>query len=165
MRPLTSEEIRKSFVNCTKSEVRSMVLPNEFDRTKWDELDFLGWRDGKAPNRGYVVLERDDTVLGIGLAANVSSRSRLKKNMCAFCVTTQDLASISLFAARRAGTPGRQGNTVGTYACADLRCCGYVAGTASPSVPQPHETLTTEERAVRMMTNLGRFVDKVLGTA
>lgn len=163
MRALTSTEIRNSFVNCSKSEKRNVTLPGPLDAVKWDELAFLGWRDSKAPERGYIVLERDDTLIGVTLGANTSVRSALKKNICAFCVTIQDLASISLFAARRAGPPGRQGNTVGTYACADLRCCGYVTGTVQPSEPQARETLTTEEKTNRMMRNLGLFVDRVLG--
>jgi hypothetical protein len=162
MRQLTAEEIRASFVNCTKGRARAASMPPRFDLVDWASLEFLGWRDPKAPERGYIVLERDGAVIGITLAANTAVRSALKKNICAFCVTIQDLSSITLFAARRSGTAGRQGNTVGTYACANLRCADYIAGTVVSSVPQASETLTVDEKNARMMTNLDKFVDRVL---
>jgi hypothetical protein len=163
MRQRSAEEIRASFVNCTKGQARSANMPTRFDRIDWATLEFLGWRDPKAPDRGYVVLERDDRMTGITLTANTTARSALKKNICAFCTTTHDLTGITLFAARRAGSAGRQGNTVGTYACADLRCADYVSGVISSSVPQPFETLTLAEKNTRTITNLGKFVDRVLG--
>jgi hypothetical protein len=42
--------------------------------------------------------------------------------MCLLCQTTHSGGDVTLFTARRAGQAGRNGNTVGQYICADLRC-------------------------------------------
>ena len=44
--------------------------------------------------------------------------------MCLLCQTGQSGDAVSLFTARRTGEAGRNGNTVGTYICADLRLLG-----------------------------------------
>jgi hypothetical protein len=66
-----------------------------------------------------------------------------------------------LFAARRAGSAGRAGNTVGTYICADLACSLYVRGLRDPEVPQG-ETVGTEIRVDRLGQRLDSFVGRVL---
>jgi len=43
---------------------------------------------------------------------------------------------IALFVAAHAGTAGRQGNTVGTYICADLACSLYIRGIKDLELPQ-----------------------------
>ena len=58
MEPLSADDIRRSFVNSTKGQVKAVTLPQNFAELPWESLDFLGWRDPKAPNRGYLVVRR-----------------------------------------------------------------------------------------------------------
>ena len=128
MRPLTEAEIRRSFVNCSRGEAKALTLPRGFDELAWVELELLGWRDPKAPLRGYVVLEGDGVFAGDGEPVGIAVRaaeSRMSSRtsvMCLLCQTAQGGDGVSLFTARRTGEAGRNGNTVGTYICADLAC-------------------------------------------
>src|SRR4051794_8393909 len=66
---LTEQQLRRSFVNCSRGEANGLTLPKGFDGLDWTELEMLGWRDPKAPLRGYLVLEIDDVPLGIAVRA------------------------------------------------------------------------------------------------
>src|SRR6476469_6700400 len=80
MRPLTEAEIRRSFVNCSRGEAKALTLPRGFD-----EIAMLGWRDPKAPLRGYVVLEGDAEPVGIAVRAAESRMSSRTAAMCLLC--------------------------------------------------------------------------------
>ena len=161
MEPLSADQIRRSFVNSTKSQVKAIVLPPKFTELPWESLDFLGWRDGKAPNRGYLVVRRDDSVTGIAVSTQTSGAPRRFAGLCDLCNTAHHVSDVALFAARRAGTAGREGNTVGMYICADLACSLYIRGLKELDVPQG-ETATPEVRAERLATRLESFVQRVL---
>ncbi|NIK58306.1 FBP domain-containing protein [Kribbella shirazensis] len=161
MEPLSAEEIRRSFVNSTKSQVKSMALPAKFTELPWESLDFLGWRDAKAPNRGYLVVRRDGGVTGIAVSTQASGAARRFAGLCDLCNTAHHVSDVALFAARRAGTAGREGNTVGMYICADLACSLYIRGLKELDVPQG-ETAAPEVRADRLTTRLESFVQRVL---
>jgi len=121
MRALTENEVRDAFVNATPDELRVIAMPHDFVLTDWDHLDFFAWRDPRTRGRGYVIAERDGEPTGVVLrAAEGQSRARLA--MCNLCHTMQPGDQVSLFTARKAGVAGEQGDTVGTYMCADLSC-------------------------------------------
>lgn len=119
MHALTEKQIRSSFVNASRREAADAVLP-DLATQPWDALDFLGWRDPKAPLRAYVVLELDRGPTGLLLRAPEPG-GRRKKAMCAWC---RDLLTVraGLFVARRGGASGRAGNTLGVLLCDDLAC-------------------------------------------
>jgi hypothetical protein len=123
---LTEQQIRRSFVNCSKGEANSVTLPRDLDQLPWADLELLGWRDAKAPLRGYLVLPRDGRPVGIALRAADTRMSGRTAAMCLLCQTARSGDGISLFTARRIGEAGRNGNTVGTYICADLGCAQRV---------------------------------------
>ncbi|SCE93627.1 FBP C-terminal treble-clef zinc-finger [Micromonospora haikouensis] len=81
--------------------------------------------------------------------------------MCSICLTTP-AGGVSLMVARRAGKPGQQGNTVGTYICSDLACSLYVRGRkdAGPGA-RLQESITLEEKIQRTVAHLAAFVAKV----
>jgi hypothetical protein len=159
--PLSADEIRRSLVNSTKSQVKAMALPSRFTELPWDSLDFLGWRDAKAPNRGYLVVRRDAGVTGIAVSTQASGTARRFAGLCDLCNTAHHVSDVALFAARRAGSAGRDGNTVGMYICADLACSLYIRGLRELDVPQG-ETATPEVRAERLANRLESFVQRVL---
>ena len=164
MRPLDENDIRTSFVNCSKGEAGRLSLPKPLDATPWPNLDFLGWRDPGAPDRGYLVAEHEGRLVGLTLRAPTGPRkSFLRTNICSICVTSHAGSGVSLLAARKAGPAGRVGNTVGAYICADLACSLYVRGLKRTGLAQRiEETLTLDEQIARTRTNLDAFVTQVL---
>ncbi|MFI6446803.1 FBP domain-containing protein [Kitasatospora sp. NPDC050543] len=163
MNPLGENDIRNSFVNCSKGEARRLNLPRGLAELPWADLDFLGWRDQGAPDRSYLVAEREGGLVGVTLRVPNIRKSLTKSNVCSFCISTHAGSGVSLLTARRAGEAGRQGNTVGTYMCADLACSLYLRGLKkSALVSRPDESLTQDEQIARVLTNLHAFLDKVL---
>ncbi|MCD0486024.1 FBP domain-containing protein [Streptacidiphilus sp. ASG 303] len=167
MTPLDENDLRGSFVNCSKGEARRLWVPRDLASLPWADLDFLGWRDPGAPDRGYLAAEHRGVLTGVVLRAPQGARrSLLRTTVCSVCVTAHPGSGVSLFAAPRAGAAGRQGNTVGTYLCADLACPLYVRGKRRTGLGARYEeTLTVEEQVARMTDNLHAFLDQVLAAA
>ncbi|WP_184981950.1 FBP domain-containing protein [Sphaerisporangium rubeum] len=163
MRPVTDKDIRASFVNCSKGEAKRLDLPRDLADRPWDDLDFLGWRDPGAPDRAYLVAERDDTLVGIALrVTSGASRNFTNRSMCSLCLTTHTSGGVALMTARRTGEPGRQGNTVGQYLCTDLACSLYTRGKRkAPGAEIVEESLTVADKVARTRSHLFSFVDKV----
>ncbi|GIH17255.1 hypothetical protein Raf01_54270 [Rugosimonospora africana] len=151
-------------VNCSRGEAASMTLPRELAAVDWGTLDFLGWRDPKAPLRGYLVVWRDGKAVGVQLRAAESKMSGRVAAMCSLCRTGQPASNVSLFVARRTGQAGRNGNTVGTYICADLVCCRNVRLDKPSATLHPDPGLTIDERVERLRTRTDSFIDEVLST-
>lgn len=162
MRPLTEQDIRASFVNCSKGDAKRLTVPRDLAERPWDDLDFLGWRDPGAPDRSYLVLERDRGLAGIALRCPTVRRGFQHRSMCSVCLTTHRGGGVSLMTARKAGAAGREGNSVGVYMCADLACSLYVRGKKVPeSGSRFEESLTTEEQIARARGNLAAFVERL----
>ncbi|MET7378001.1 FBP domain-containing protein [Streptomyces sp. NPDC005526] len=162
MRPLTEQDIRTSFINCSKGEAKRMWVPRDLDRLPWDDLDFLGWRDPGAPDRSCLVTERQGGLVGVALRFPSSQRGFLHRSMCSLCLTTHRGGGVSLMTARKAGAAGREGNSVGLYMCTDLACSLYVRGRKVPdSGSRFEESLTTQEQIARTTGNLASFLDKL----
>lgn len=161
MQPVSKAEIVRSMINTTKGEANGMTLPTTFAGLDWDRLEFLGWRDPKAPLRGYLVRRVGDTVQGIALRAADSSMSRTITAMCLICRATAAADTISLFTARRVGPAGRNGNTVGTYICSDLRCGEQLHTPTDPTRYRAEAALPLEERLQRVHHRLDAFVADV----
>ncbi|MFI8364132.1 FBP domain-containing protein [Streptomyces sp. NPDC085612] len=168
MEPLSEKKIRTSFVNCTKGEAARLRLPLDFAATPWEDLDFLGWVDPGAPLRAHLVLPRAGGPVGISLRVpSVGRTSAVKSSLCQICLTGHASSGVTLLAAPLAGARGREGNTVGTYVCADLACSLYVRGKRQPKLRagRQEESLTVEERIARMSGNLEAFVARVTAGA
>ncbi|MCV2393295.1 FBP domain-containing protein [Actinotalea sp. M2MS4P-6] len=146
MKPLTEAQIRASLVNASRREAAVATLP-DLTATRWDRLDYLGWRDRKAPLSAYVVLEIDDEPVGVLLRAGGGRRSP-RRAVCAWCEDVVVTEDVSLYVARRAGAPGRHGDTIGTLICTDFGCSGNVrrAPTRAEAGTAP---LDERERIVR----------------
>ncbi len=121
MRPLTEDDVLASFVNAGPDELQLLELPHDFPIVDWDHLDFFAWRDPRSRGRGYLIAERDGRPTGVVLRA-ADETSRARAAMCNLCHTMQPADQVSLFTARRAGSAGARGGSVGTYICADLSC-------------------------------------------
>ncbi|MFG2727086.1 FBP domain-containing protein [Streptomyces canus] len=163
MEPLTEQEIRAAFVNCTKGEAKRLSVPRDLAERPWEDLDYLGWRDPQAPDRAYLVAVLDGRPTALALRGSAAGSWQTRRSMCSLCLTTHS-GGVSLMVARRAGKSGQQGNSVGAYMCDDLACSLYVRGKKDAGAgARLHETLTLDEKIRRTVTNLAAFVAKVTG--
>ncbi|MEU1852361.1 FBP domain-containing protein [Streptomyces sp. NPDC019990] len=164
MKPLTEQDVRASFINCSKGEAKRLAVPRDLSERPWDDLDFLGWRDPGAPDRSYLVVERGGRLAGVAMRFQVAQRGFLHRSMCSLCLTTHPRGGVSLMTARKAGAAGREGNSVGAYMCTDLACSLYLRGKKVPETgARIEESLTLEEQIERTLGHLGAFLGKVSG--
>jgi hypothetical protein len=161
MEPLTEHEIRAAFINCTKGETKRLSVPRDLADRPWEDLDYLGWRDPQAPDRGYLVTELDGRPRAVALRSSSPAFGQLRRSMCSMCLTTHS-GGVSLMVAPKAGKAGQQGNSVGAYICSDLACSLYVRGKRDAGMgARLHETITLEEKIRRTVANIAAFVAKV----
>jgi hypothetical protein len=163
VQPLTPELIRGSFVNASQVEAERVPMPG-LHEVIWADREYLGWRDQQAHQRGYLVQWMGDRVVGIVLRASEFSLQPGIAAMCSLCRITRASDQVTLFSAPRAGQAGRDGNTIGTYICADL-ACSHLIRVLPPSSPMKtaHELLT--ERIEGLSTRVASFVADVMRTA
>ncbi len=157
--PMTEREIRASFVNVSKGEASRINLPRNLSELPWADLDYAGWRDPQSPTKGYLVTRIDGQPQGIALRAP-STGTGNRRSMCSLCMTVHS-GGVALMVAPRSGKAGQQGNSVGTYICADLCCPLYIRGKLPVEIPTVRETITTEERIERLARNLAAFLGRV----
>ncbi|MEY9852875.1 hypothetical protein ABH923_002553 [Leifsonia sp. EB41] len=123
MLPVNEQQLRSSFVNASQRERKELTLP-DLANTRWDDLDYLGWRDRRNPNQGYVIAEVDGELVGVLLRkADGGVRSRPQ---CSWCEDVHLPNEVVFFIAKRAGAAGRNGNTLGTLVCAGFECSANV---------------------------------------
>lgn len=161
MMPLNEREIRAAFVNCSKGEASRLHLPRDLAATRWENLDYLGWRDPQAPARAHVVVEHAGAPVGVALRAPGGGKQR---GMCSLCASVRS-GAVELMVAPRAGKAGRQGHSVGTYICGDLACSLLVRDLMPTGAPRMYETLSVDQRVARLGDNLAAFVRRVLRAA
>ncbi|MEW2353158.1 FBP domain-containing protein [Spirillospora sp. NPDC029432] len=166
MQAITERDLRSCFVNCSKGDARRLSLPKDFAESPWDDLDFLGWRDEKAPDRAYLVAETGGRLTGIALRlASAPGRARgfNSSSLCSVCQTVHTGGGVALMSARRSGEAGKQGNTVGRYLCADLACSLYVRGKKQTLLGNGRDDgFPLEEKVARIKANLDAFVASVV---
>ena len=164
MLALTEAAIRRAMVNCSRSEAAALTPPRDLGELDWASLDVLGWRDPKAELRGYLVHEQADGVVGVALRAADTKMSSRRSAMCLLCRTVQTADAVSLFTARRVGEAGRNGNTVGTYICADLGCAHRVQAVpqSAQHLDEELQALAVAERAEGLRQRLQAFTADVM---
>lgn len=161
MKPLTEQEIRAAFVNCTKGEAKRLSVPRDLADRPWGDLDYLGWRDPQAPDRAYLVTELDARPIAIALRCPGPASWQARRSMCSMCLTAHT-GGVSLMVAPKAGKARQQGNSVGAYICSDLACSLYVRGKKDAGAgSRPQESLTLEEKIQRTAANVAAFLAKV----
>lgn len=166
MEPIPEEAVRSSFVNASKGEATRMNLPRDFAEIAWADLEFLGWRDPGAPERAWLVAERDGGLLGLSLRiASGAGRGFTSRSMCSICATTHTGGGVALMTARRTGAAGRQGNSIGWYICGDLACPLYVRHKKQAAGIGFEEPVPVADGIARLQTNLAAFLRKVTAQA
>ncbi|WP_204262224.1 FBP domain-containing protein [Blastococcus saxobsidens] len=158
---MTEQQVRRSFINCSRGEAAGLTLPRGFASLAWDDIELLGWRDAKAPLRGYLVVQEEGRPVGISLRAADTRMSSRTPAMCLLCQTARSGDAVSLFTARRMGEAGRNGNTVGTYICADLRCAERARTEIPPWLRDRDPEEVAEERVADLRERVHGFLDAV----
>ena len=161
VQPVTSDQIRSAFVNCSKGEAKRFSIPTNLDVVAWEDLDFFGWRDPQSTVMGGMALWRGDELVSIALRATTRPAST-KQGMCSLCHTFHSSSDVAFMGAKRAGSRGREGDSVAAAMCADLACSLYARKLKQPRRVQPQETIAIDARVGRLQTNLHAFVDRVL---
>ena len=166
MQPLTEKQIRACFVNASKREAADATLP-DLDAVAWDKLDYLGWRDRRAPLAAYVVVEVDDERVGALLRATDKGGKR-KKAVCQWCADVVVTDDVTLYVAKRGGASGKNGNTIGTLICTDFICSQNVRRPPTRSeVGDDAEAMreyVVERRIAELRERSARFVGEVRST-
>jgi hypothetical protein len=157
--PLTDQQIRAAFVNLSKGAAGRVNLPSDLDERPWGDLDYLGWRDPKAPARSYLVSDRGGRVRAVALRTSEGGVGRKRKTMCDLCMT---VGSVGLMVAPRAGKAGQRGDSVGIYVCDALDCSLFVRHIRSNGTVIMEERLTTAQKIERLVANLDTFLTRVL---
>jgi hypothetical protein len=128
MTPFTLPEaqLRASFINASQRE-RAAIVPPAADalaRLDWTAIDYLGWRDRKQPQLGYVIADVNGEPVGLMLRqAEAKTRSRPQ---CSWCDDVTLPNDVVFFGAKRAGRAGRNGDTVGALVCDGFQCSANV---------------------------------------
>ncbi|MGN6089504.1 MAG: FBP domain-containing protein [Actinomycetales bacterium] len=167
MTPLDPAAIRGCFVNATRREVATMTLP-DLGAVAWEEQDYLGWRDTKAPLSAYIVVEVDGELVGLLLRKSEKTPGLARRRvLCSWCTDIVD-TDATLYVTRRGGSSGRQGNTLGTLLCTDFHCSANVRRAPTPAeLPEDDEVLRrlfVEQRVADLRERVDRFAREVLST-
>lgn len=160
---LTDDAIRSTMTNCSRGEAHRMRVP-EWVHGADPVHDVVGWRDPKAPERGWLMVPLGDAVVGLALRATPGKGVRTTA-MCDLCRTTRSPGEVSLFVAARAGAAGRKLNTVGTYVCTDLACADNVRVLRATPRLKPDPGLSISQREEALRERAAAFARKVLTAA
>jgi hypothetical protein len=166
MHALTEKQIRASFVNASKREAADATLP-DLDAVAWENVDYLGWRDRKAPLAAYVIVEVDDEPVGVLLRATDKGGKR-KKAVCQWCADVVVTDDVTLYVAKRGGASGKNGNTIGTLICTDFICSQNVRRPPTRSeVGDDADAMreyVIERRIAELRERAAKFADEVRST-
>lgn len=164
MRKLTESELRAALVNASVRERKALHPPVGLDIIDWDRLDYLGWRDPKMPGVGYLVVSGPDVGDAIGIMLRATSSPPRIRPQCALCEDISLPNEVVMFSARRAGTAGRRGDTIGTLICAAFECSANVRRLPSSAMAGSEREAVRAARIEGLRGRVHRFVSRVVAT-
>ncbi|WP_328694670.1 FBP domain-containing protein [Streptomyces sp. NBC_00342] len=68
---MTRDEVRGAIVNPSPAE-KKVRLPARFDDVRWHRIDYLGWRDLRAPKRAVITEANDQPGPGARPASGIT---------------------------------------------------------------------------------------------
>ena len=163
MESLSPQQLRECFVNCSRSEAEALPLPPGAHEIDWSRREFLGWRDPRLPQRGYVVIPTADGPVGIVLHASDASVRSHTPAMCGWCQDVHYTREVYFWSARRAGQAGRNGDTVGALVCGSFECCENVRRIPPPQFVGFDAGRVVEDRIAGLAARVRRFAATVIG--
>lgn len=155
MLPVTERDIRASFVNASRKEASSLSLPPTFAEIDFDRLDYLGWTDPRMPRRAYVVAS--DGSGPVGMLLQQAEQRTSARAQCSWCEDVTLRNDVQLFAARKAGSAGRNGDTLGTLICANFGCSSNVRRLPPLAYEGYDRELAREMRILRLQEHVTGF--------
>ena len=161
MESVSAQQIRSSFINASRSEAAKLTLPKDFDSLDWASLDFLGWRDEKMPLRGYLVVPFTEGLTGIMLRAPEGGARKNRSVLCELCRDVFSTEDVLLWVAKRAGQPGKNGNTVGTLICAEFLCSGNVRREPPANEINPDPSVVVQQQIEGLKARTEQFLQRV----
>ncbi|GAB3620892.1 FBP domain-containing protein [Glutamicibacter endophyticus] len=164
MQPLSEKTIRSSFINASRQEAKKLNLPENFNEIDWENIEYLGWRDPKMPQRGYLLFtDAQGTTRGLLMRTSNATRRPGSAAMCEMCRDVTLPCPVVLFSTRRAGQAGREGDTLGTMICSEFQCSANVR-VAPPKDPiNPDPMLVVAQRIAELPVRVDAFIRRVLG--
>ncbi|MAU82051.1 MAG: translation elongation factor [Gordonia sp.] len=160
MYALTESAIRSSLVNASVRERKALSLPLGYTELRWEEMDFLGWRDPKLPQVGYLVIPHDDTDVGIML--RLGGRQPRTRPQCSFCQDVHLPNEVSFYSAKLAGAAGRKGDTVGILMCSRFECSANVRTRPSAIFASDDPEAVRQQRIATLRRHLNGFARRIL---
>ncbi|GAA3771448.1 FBP domain-containing protein [Microbacterium kribbense] len=151
----TENDIRTSFVNASVRERSSLSLPDGFAALDWDTVDFFAWRDPKLAPQGYLVVPLDGALTGVLLREH--DRRPTARAQCAWCEDVTLPNDVVFYSAKRAGRAGRNGNTVGTLACAGFECSRNARKLPPLAYPGFDRAAARDRRIAALQANVAAF--------
>ncbi|ALG85241.1 FBP domain-containing protein [Gordonia phthalatica] len=162
MNKYSQKQILDAFRGATRSEVKKVTFPLDFDDVDFDRREFYGWRDRKMPRRAYIVVEHDDEL--VALILNRAEAKPSRRAMCAWCRDVDLSEEAVLYTVRRGGSNGRRGDTLGTLVCSGFSCSKH----ARKLPPAFHKgtdlKAIREEQVAGLRQRVHSFVAEVLST-
>ncbi len=161
MKERSLRELRLALGNVDGATRRAVHAPRVLTRVPWEELDYLGWRDPGAQQRGYLFVERQGELRGIMLLNTKTRPSAARAVMCAFCRMPRRFGQAVLFSSPT-HTSKKNSSTRGSYICSDLDC-NLRINSLRPTSPldPPAAELVTRHREL-LAEAVERFVASVL---
>ncbi|WEK60876.1 MAG: FBP domain-containing protein [Candidatus Microbacterium colombiense] len=156
MRPIDERAIRASFRNASRKEVSDLNLPAGFRDIDFSRLDYLGWSDPKSPRRAYVIAEIDDEFVGVLLQQ--AEQRVIARAQCSWCDDITLRNDVQLFTARKIGSAGRKGDTVGTLVCANFECSANVRRLPPLAYEGFDREAARDQRIVRLGEHVRAFL-------
>lgn len=159
MHTLTPLDLSRCFVNTSRRESAAISPPDGLEDLPFADLDILGWRDRKIPERSYVVVPVDDEPRGIMLRTVPRGRAQ---SMCGWCEDIVATNGVRMFSARLAGAAGRRGDVVGTLLHADFACSAIARRAPSTIEGDLDPTAFTARRVTSLQARSQAFARRVM---
>lgn len=161
MQQLTENQIKKSFVNASRREVEKIKLPAHIAEADWSNREYIGWTDPKILQRSYVIVPVDDVPRGVVLRSAPSAK---KQAMCNWCEDIHELDGVRMFIAKKAGSSGRNGNTLGTLIHGEFECPDMVRNPPRAIEGQNDPEAFIARRVATLSDHAATFVKRIMGT-
>lgn len=161
MLPISDQQLRGAFVNTSRKESSSIHVPEGLEALDWPSLDYLGWRDPKLVRRAYAIVQSLDGD-PVGILLRQSATPPRTRAQCSWCQDVRLPNDVVFFGAKRAGSAGRNGNTIGTLLCERFECSRNVRNDPPPA----YEGFDVEAARLRRIDDLrlrsASFAESVL---
>ncbi|MGB3697706.1 MAG: FBP domain-containing protein [Gordonia sp. (in: high G+C Gram-positive bacteria)] len=162
MNTYTQQQILDAFRGATRSEIKKVSFPLDFDEVDFDRLEYFGWQDRKIPRRAYLATEHDGQL--VALILNRAEAKPSRRTMCAWCRDVELTEEAVLYTVRRTGAKGRRGDTIGTLVCSGFNCAKH----ARKLPPAYHKgtdlAAIRADQLAQLRRRVDAFVTEVLST-